>query len=158
MKNQYIAVLEQGLKKKVSLLDQIIVKNIMQKQLLSDPELDPDVLEENLNQKAELVDALIELDKGFEQVYERVRTELAEHRMEYRTEITAMKQYITQITEKSTQIQAQEQRNKDLMLQKFTTVKKQIREVKSNQKVVHQYYQNMMKLNYVDPQFMDNKK
>ncbi len=158
MKNQYIAVLEQGLKKKVSLLDQIIVKNIMQKQLLSDPELDPDVLEENLNQKADLVDALIELDKGFEQVYERVRTELAGHRMEYRTEITVMKQYITQITEKSTRIQAQEQRNKDLMLQKFTTVKKQIREVKSNQKVVNQYYQNMMKLNYVDPQFMDNKK
>ncbi|MCI5494685.1 MAG: flagellar protein FliT [Lachnospiraceae bacterium] len=158
MKNQYIAVLQQGLIKKVSLLDQIIVKNTLQKQLLSDPELDPDVLEENLNQKAELVDALVELDKGFEQVYERIREDLTENRMEYRTEIAAMKQYITQITEKSTQIQTQEQRNKDLMIQKFTTVKKQIREVKSNQKVVNQYYQNMMKLNYVDPQFMDNKK
>ncbi len=158
MKNQYIAVLQQGLIKKVSLLDQIIVKNTLQKQLLSDPELDPDVLEENLNQKAELVDALVELDKGFEQVYERIREDLTENRMEYRTEIAAMKEYITQITEKSTQIQVQEQRNKDLMLQKFATVKKQIREVKSNQKVVNQYYQNMMKLNYVDPQFMDNKK
>lgn len=158
MKNQYIAVLQQGLIKKVSLLDQIIVKNTLQKQLLSDPELDPDVLEENLNQKAELVDALVELDKGFEQVYERIREELSKNRMEYRTEIATMKEYITQITEKSTQIQVQEQRNKELMQQKFTTVKKQIREVKSNQKVVNQYYQNMMKLNYVDPQFMDNKK
>ena len=115
MKNQYIAVLQQGLIKKVSLLDQIIVKNTLQKQLLSDPELDPDVLEENLNQKAELVDALVELDKGFEQVYERIREELSKNRMEYRTEIATMKEYITQITEKSTQIQVQEQRNKELM-------------------------------------------
>ena len=42
--------------------------------------------------------------------------------------------------------------------QKFTEVKKQVREIRSSQKVVNQYYRNMMKTNYIDPQFLDNKK
>ncbi len=157
-RNDYIAVLKQGLAKKVQILDRIIVKNTLQKQLLADPELPPDDLEQNLAEKAELVEQLIELDQGFEQVYERVKEELLQNRAAYAADIAVMQRYISEIMEKSTQVQTQEQRNKDLILTKFSTVKKQIREVKSSKKAVSQYYKNMMKLNYVDPQFLDNKK
>ena len=101
---------------------------------------------------------MIELDQGFEQVYERVKEELLQNRAAYAADIAVMQRYISEIMEKSTQVQTQEQRNKDLILTKFSTVKKQIREVKSSKKAVSQYYKNMMKLNYVDPQFLDNKK
>ena len=44
------------------------------------------------------------------------------------------------------------------MEQKFASVKKQVKEIRSSQKVVNQYYKNMMKKGYVEPQFLDNKK
>lgn len=154
----YIAVLKQGLEKKILILDQIISKNFIQKQLLADPELTPDEFEKNLTEKAELVEQLIALDRGFEQVYDRVKEELAQNRSLYVSDIALMQKYITEIMEKSTQVQTQEQRNRELILQKFSTVRKQIREVKTSKKAVNQYYRNMMKLNYVDPQFLDDKK
>ena len=54
--------------------------------------------------------------------------------------------------------QAEEARNKQLIEKKFASVKKQIREVKSSQKAVNTYYQNMMKNVYLDSQFLDRKK
>lgn len=154
----YIAILKQGLEKKILILDQIISKNFIQKQLLADPELTPDEFEKNLTEKAELVEQLIALDRGFEQVYARVKEELTKNRSLYASDIALMQKYITEIMEKSTQVQTQEQRNRELILQKFSTVRKQIREVKTSKKAVNQYYRNMMKLNYVDPQFLDDKK
>lgn len=154
----YIAVLKQGLAKKIQILDRIIEKNNQQKLLLADPELTPEDFEQNLTEKANLVEQLIALDNGFEQVYERVKEELTKNREVYLSDIRAMQKYIAEIMEKSTQIQTQEQRNKELALQKFSAVKKQIREVKTGKKAVDQYYRNMMKLNYIDPQFLDDKK
>ena len=43
------------------------------------------------------------------------------------------------------------------MTAKFTSVKKQAREVRKGQNVVNKYYKNMTNTNYVAPQFMDNK-
>lgn len=154
----YITALKQGLEKKIQILDKIIEENALQRQLLADPELDPDDFEKNLNDKAALVEQLTMLDDGFDTVYERVREELQQNRAAYAVDITCMQKYISAIMEKSTQIQTEEQRNRELVVQKFTSVKKQIREVKSSHKAVNEYYQNMMRLNYVEPQFMDNKK
>ena len=76
----------------------------------------------------------------------------------YKDEIKEMQTLITTVTEKSNKIQVQEARNKELMTQKFAKVHKQARDVRASQQAVNQYYQNMKKLNYIDPQFMDNKK
>ena len=69
-----------------------------------------------------------------------------------------MQNDIRLLTEKSMEIQAQEARNKQLMEQKFASVKKQVKEIRSSQKVVNQYYKNMMKKGYTEPHFLDNKK
>lgn len=154
----YIAVLKQSLAKKLHILEQLIEKNNVQRELLGDPELEPDELQANIDEKAALIDELSAIDEGFELVYERVREELQVNRSAYAAEIAQMQKYITEIMDKSTQVQTEERRNRELILQKFAAVRKQIREVKSGKKAVDQYYKNMMKLNYVDPQFMDNKK
>lgn len=154
----YVAVLKQGLEKKIRILEQLLEKNARQRELLADPQLEPEEFEASLNEKAALIDELITIDDGFEQVYERVRVEIQEHRSDYAADIVQMQGYITEIMEKSTQVQTEEQRNRELILKKFADVKKQIREVKSGKKAVDQYYHNMMKLNYVDPQFLDDKK
>ncbi len=154
----YISVLKQGLVKKIHILEQLMEKNVRQRELLADPELEPEEFEASINEKAALIDELTAIDDGFEQVYERVRDEIQKHRNDYAADILQMQQYIAEIMEKSTQVQTEEQRNRELILKKFADVKKQIREVKSGKKAVDQYYHNMMKLNYVEPQFMDNKK
>lgn len=154
----YIAVLKQSLAKKVEILDTICALNVEQKRMLEDPELMPEELEENFRAKGELVDQLVALDDGFEQVYDRVKEELTHHKERYASDILQMQKDISRITERSADIRAQEQRNKSLMEQKFATVKKQVREVKNSKQAVNSYYKNMMKMNYVDPQFMDNKK
>ena len=69
-----------------------------------------------------------------------------------------MQQKIRQITDKSMQIQTQEARNKMLMETKFNSIHKQVKEIRQSQKMVNQYYRNMVKANYIDPQFVDNKK
>lgn len=154
----YVAVLKQGLEKKIRILEQLLEKNAHQRELLADSQLEPEEFEDSINEKAALIDELTAIDSGFEQVYERVRDELQEHRSDYVADIAQMQEYISEIMEKSTQVQTEEQRNRELILKKFADVKKQIREVKSGKKAVDQYYHNMMKLNYVEPQFMDNKK
>ena len=156
--NSYIEILKQSLTKKIELLDTIMALNVLQKDMLENPDLDPDELEENLNRKADLVEQLSKLDDGFGQVYDRVRTELMENRAAYAEDIAQMKQDITAIMDKSTAIQSQEKRNQLLMQQKFTSVKKQIKEVKKSRQAVNSYYRNMMQMGTPDSTFLDDKK
>ncbi|MDE7435631.1 MAG: flagellar protein FlgN [Lachnospiraceae bacterium] len=158
MSENYIAVLKQSLKKKIELLDTIAALNVLQKQMLENPELEPQELEGNIERKAELVEQLNALDDGFEQVYGRVKEELNTNRQQYAQDIREMKADIAHIMDRSATIQSQEQRNKALAEKKFSAVRKQIKEVKQSRKAVNTYYKNMMKMNFPDPEFLDNKK
>ena len=157
-KNPYIAILIQSLRKKEQVLESISIINQRQKTELEDPSLDPDDFDKTVEEKAKLIAELEKLDDGFDEVFQKVRDDLTNHKEEYRDEIKTMQELIRSLTAKSATVQGQEARNKVLMEQKFTAIKGQVRKVRSSQKVVNQYYQNMMKANLVDPQFTDSKK
>lgn len=154
---EYIAVLIQSLEKKEELLDKIIEKNKEQKILFTDEESDPDRLEENMQEKSGFVDQLNELDEGFQQIYDRVKFVLQRDKESYKEEIQRMKDLITKITEKSTTVRAQEQRNRELAVKRFSAVKMGIRKARASTKAASQYYKSMAKLNVVESQFMDKK-
>ena len=156
--NQYINIMLQSLQKKLKVLDSIIQINKRQKEELENPSLDPDDFDKTVEEKSELIEQLELLDNGFEKLYEKVREKLQANKEEHKDEILQMQNDIRLLTEKSMEIQAQEARNKQLMEQKFASVKKQVKEIRSSQKVVNQYYKNMMKKGYAEPQFLDNKK
>ena len=137
--NSYIEILKQSLTKKIELLDTIMALNVLQKE-------------------ADLVEQLSKLDDGFSQIYDRVRADLTENRGAYSEDIAQMKRDITAIMDKSTAIQSQEKRNQVLMQQKFTSVKKQIKEVKKSRQAVNSYYRNMMKMGTPGSTFLDDKK
>ena len=157
-KSQYISIMIQSLKKKSAVLDTIMELNIQQKEELENPALDPDNFDRTVEKKAEQIQQLELLDNGFQELYEKVREELQSNREAYREDIACMQEYIRKLTDKSATIQAQEARNKDLMTQKFASVRKQVKEVRKSQKVVNQYYKSMMKANYMEAHFTDNKK
>lgn len=154
----YLQILSQSLNKKLDILLQIRLKNEEQRVMLLDENLTPEEFEKNIEQKGSLVDKLELLDQGFEDIYERIREMLQSNKEQYHDEIQKLQDQIRQVTAESNNIQAEEQRNYKLAQQKFTSIKKQVREVKASHKIVNQYYRTMTKTNYIDSQFMDNKK
>lgn len=154
----YIDILAESLKKKNTILDEIRKANAEQKQILADENLTPEAFEKTLDKKADLIDELNQLDEGFEQLYEKVREELQNHMEQYADKIRLMQEEIQKITDKTVAIQTEELRNKQLIENKFSSVKQQIRKVKSSQKAVNTYYRNMMNRDVMEAQFLDRKK
>jgi len=158
MAENYLLIMIQSLKKKIQVLDCIIDANMRQKEELENPNLDPDDFDKIVEEKSKYIEQLDLLDSGFDKLFARVKEAVESDKEAYKNEIKEMQTLITRITEKSSEIQVQEVRNKDLMTQKFAKIHKQARDVRASQQAVNQYYQNMKKLNVIDPQFMDNKK
>ena len=69
-----------------------------------------------------------------------------------------MQTLIKAITEQTNTIQTQEIRNREEASRKFADVRDQVKGVRNSQKVVHQYYQNMMRQKSYAAQVIDNKK
>ena len=158
MQETYIEIMIQSLSKKQQVLDAIIEQNIRQKDILENPKATVEEFDATVEAKSALIEQMQQLDSGFEKLFERVQEELSTHKEEHEESIRALQNGIRRITDKSMEIQAQEARNRDLMVRKFAYVKETAKSVRTNSKVANQYYKNMMKLNYVSPQFMDNKK
>lgn len=158
MQETYVDIMIQSLNKKLQVLDKIAELNLKQKEILENTKAPVEEFEKTVEEKAKLIEQMQQLDSGFEKLYTRVQEELQANKEDYAEAIQTMQSYIRRITDKSMEIQAQEARNKELMVRKFAFVKETAKNVRTNSKVASQYYKNMMKLNYVDPQFMDNKK
>ena len=158
MSETYIEIMIQSLKKKITVLDQIIELDELQKEQLENPLASADDFDQTVENKAALIQQLEQLDSGFDKLYSRVKEELQGNKEAFTEQIAKMQELIRIITDRSVKIQSQEARNKNLMTQKFAKVKKQVKEVRTNTKVASQYYRNMTRVNYIDPQFMDNKK
>ena len=74
-----------------------------------------DELDANMSLKDGLIQKLLKLDEGFEMLYERIREQLLGNKDAYKSQIKSLQQLISQVTEKSVSIQAQEARNKKLI-------------------------------------------
>lgn len=156
--NNYVQMLRESLEKKIEILKEIRVRNAEQGRILTDPNADPDDFSANIEEKGALVDEITKLDDGFEIVFEKVSEELQNNREAYKDEILRMKELITEVTDLTAEVEREEQQNKGLAERKFADVRAQVKKVRKSQTAVTNYYHNMMKTNYDDPQFMDRKK
>ena len=150
-------ILLQSLEKKNALLDRMIRQNGVQEEILKQEEFDMDAFDASIDQQDSYVEQLEKLDRGFESVYDRVREELINNKEQYRDEITRMKEQIQQITDKIVTLNAGNMRNKMLAENQFKKKRQEIGNGASKNRVAKNYYNNMNKLNYVSPQFYDNK-
>lgn len=158
MEADYLRIMAESLEKKKDILDRIIELNRQQKFLLQDPNLSPEDFEQNMQFKSNLVEQLNLLDDGFGELFGHVRDALNSNREQYADEIVRMQELIREITTRTTEIQTQEARNHESAVKKFSTVRSQVRGVRNSQKVVKQYYDNMMSHRSVEAQMIDNKK
>lgn len=154
----YVQVLIDSLRKKVKLLDYIIQIDEEQRQLAAAQKLDLEQLDKTVNKKSEYIDELNKLDEGFQLVYDRVKPNLQAEPEKYREGIKTLKKLISEITDKSVAIQAEEERNRQAIAGHFATYKKEIRQFKASRDATNNYYKSMNKLQSVQPVFMDKKK
>lgn len=151
-------VLVESLEKKSRILDEIIKENDVQERLFKRETLDMEALDASADRMGELAEKLELLDEGFEAVYDRIRKELIDNKSVYSTEIKRMQELIAEITGKVVGINAARMRNKMQAEKQFKKSRQQIGSASSKIRASQNYYNNMNRLNYVDPQFYDNKK
>lgn len=158
MSQNIAQILLQSLEKKNQVLDDIIEQNDIQEELLKQEDLNMDALDASVERIGMLVEELEKLDDGFEAVYDKVRTEIMENRAMYQAEIAQMQDNIQQITDKVVRINAVKMRNQLRADNHFKQKAQEIKNAMSKTKAAKNYYNSMNKLNYVAPQFYDNKK
>ena len=137
MTDNYIGIMIESLRRKKDVLTDILKLSEEQSLLLDDPNLEPDTFEKNVNRKAALIEKLEQLDTGFESLYDKVKEELESNRDIHKEQIRQMQELIRALTELNMQ---------------------QAKEIRSSQKIVKEYYNNMMHKAYNEPHFLDNKK
>ena len=140
MTGNYLEILEESLRKKSAVLDEIMKYNDAQEQLLKEKNFSLEELDANMDQKDILIQKLTELDEGFEALYGRIRDQLAENKEAYKEQIKQMQELIAQITEKSVSVQAQEARNKKLIEDHFQKERSQLGQGKRASKAAYGYY------------------
>lgn len=157
MAKEYLNVMQDTLDKKEQILRGILSLSEEQHQLAEGTEMDWDAFDLNVERKGELIDALLKMDEGFNNLYERVKDAFEANRNDYKYNIEKMQNSIRRITELSTQIEVAEQRNKILIEQHFAKARNDIKQSKVGTKAAMEYYRKMNKINTVDPQLMDKK-
>lgn len=158
MITSYLNILQDSLFKKIELLEQIEKKSLEQSEMIKGTNVDLELVDVNMDEKAKLIEEIVKLDNGFESIYEKVREQLLVNKEQYKVQIHNLQGLISKITEKSTAIQAIEARNKAQMDIVFATQKKEVQNRRNAMSVARDYYQNMNKVKHVSPQFMDHKK
>lgn len=158
MPDTYLAIMLQSLKKKEQVLNEIIRLDDLQKNQLTNPECPVEEFDKTVEDKSACIEQLELLDNGFEKLYAEVAQELEQNREAHAEQIQQLQECIRSVTDKSVKIQAQEARNKDLMMHKFSGVKKHAKEVRVNSKAIEGYSRTMRPSAYMDPMYMDGKK
>ena len=157
MTGNYLTLLEESLKRKLQVMAEVQAYNLRQQEIFQDEEAQIEKFDEYVAEKEVLIEKLNSLDNGFERLYEKVAEELKENREQYAKQIKALQKLVTEVTDASVQIQAQEARNKKLIEEFFRKERDGIRMNRKTTRAALDYYKNMSKSAVVMPQFMDNK-
>lgn len=158
MTEKYLQSLVDGLNQKIEILDKLTEFTEEQQRIVGEPSIDWDAFDKTIDDKDELIQKLTKVDEGFQAVYDRIKDEVTANKDKYKDFILILKKQIQLVTEKSTSLMALEQRTKAKVTSGFGAQRQQIRSSKESSKVASSYYNNMNRMNYIDPQLMDTKK
>ena len=155
---QYLRSLISGMEEKKECLEALIEKTGLQADIVQPDSVDWDAFDRLVDEKDELIDRLDALDDGFQQVFDRIKPELEGKKGIYRDHIKKLQALISEVTDLSTSLISEEQKNKGLISEKFAAEKKRISTSKTTSKAAASYYTSMNQINLIDPQLMDKKK
>lgn len=158
MTENYLNLLEESLRKKLQVMAEIQKYNLRQQEVFQSGNVDMERFDEYVEEKGTLIGRLTALDSGFEKLYAKVAEQLDGNREKYAAQIKALQGLVTEVTDTSVQIQAQEARNKKLIEDYFRKEKEGIRMGRKSSQAAIGYYKAMSKTAVMPPQFLDSKK
>lgn len=153
-----LTILSESLDKKLEVLHKIQDYNKRQEEIFSAEKVDMSLFDDAVEEKQQLIDEVVRLDDGFEIMYEKLAKELEGNRERYATQIRELQRKVSQVTELSVSVQAQEARNKKLIESYFAKERANIGQRRKSAKSAFDYYKSMSGAGYVPPQMYDNKK
>lgn len=152
-----LQILKDSLVKKKDILLTIEEENKNQENALKATPVSFDDFEAIVDKKSVLIDELNKLDQGFESVYDRIKDSLLANKEKFKGQIEDFKALISEITDLSVSIQAQEARNKSLVEKFFSKSRENIQSERIRAKSSYDFM-NRMSGQGVAPRFMDTKK
>ncbi|MCI8799878.1 flagellar protein FliT [Acetatifactor muris] len=158
MTGNYLTLLEESLRRKLQVMDEIQKYNLRQQEIFQADNVDLERFDEYVEEKGRLIEQLTALDNGFEKLYANVAEELKGNREQYAKQIKTLQGLVTEVTDTSVAIQAQEARNKKQVEAFFVKERKKLHMNRKTSKAAINYYKTMNKSSVIMPQFMDDKK
>lgn len=157
MENQ-LTIMAESLEKKIRVLEKIAEYNKLQEQAFTDGQMRMEDFDRAVEEKGKLIAELTRLDEGFETMYERLATQLKDHKEQYAQQIRRLQELITRVTDLNVSIQAQELRNKQLVEQFFAKERAGIRQSRKSSKAAYDYYKGLKNNSYSGMSSYDTKK
>lgn len=166
MTESYLEMMVRSLDRKMEILNRIEQENRKQRDLLDFPVqekeaeevFEEEAFQRTVEEKGRLIEELLKLNEGFDLLFAKVQKELSGQWDDYRSQVRTMQEKIRMVTELSSRIQVQEQRNKALVDRYFSEERTKIKIGKRSTASAMKYYQTMNKTQHVGPQMFDENR
>lgn len=152
-----LRILSDSLDKKMDVLRRIQLYNREQEKSFTEGRADLEAFDRAIEEKDALIEELMKLDDGFEALFERISGELKENKQSYATQIAILQKKISEITEFSMSIQAQEARNKRLVEEFFSKERSRLGNERKGSKAAYDYYKSMSGAGVNMSRFLDHR-
>lgn len=141
--NTYISVLHSSLRKKLELIKELLELTKEQNKILSKEEVDADSFERIVSEKEVKINEVLNIDKGFQSLFDRISSVVKRNPGPYRQQILEMQNYIRTITDIGVEIENLEYKNKEKFKNFLSSKRNSIKEFKVSNKTAVSYYKNM---------------
>ncbi|MCR5602652.1 MAG: flagellar protein FlgN [Lachnospiraceae bacterium] len=144
--DNYLQIMIDSLTKKEELLDRIIDKNRKQYECIKGKdheEVDWDAFNLLVTEKEIAIDRIIEIDEGFDQTYNIIKDEVTANKEKYRDKVAVLKELIERLTDKGIGIQADEERNRQIIDKLFNKTRQEIKKQRVGMSAASAYYKTM---------------
>ncbi len=155
----YVTALQTALQDKRRIMNELLRLTQEQEQILGKKEMDAEDFEKLLQEKEAWINRIQELDKGFQNLFDKIGSSLKKKKQEYKKQILLMQEDIRAITDCGVQIEALEKKNRDSFAVFASGKRKEIRDFRMSKKTLASYHRNMTNQHQEwNTYFMDKKK
>lgn len=154
----YINIMQESLQRKKNYLEEILKLTQEQEKIAHEKKFNEEAFGGAIDKKEVLINNVNEIDKGFTALYDRVRSEVLEHKELYAKELKEMQGLIKDCVDLGMAIEVLEERNRATLEQVFKVGFKGINQVKKSKKIADKYYKSMANGVVNDSILYDRKK
>ena len=141
--NTYISVLHGSLRKKLELVKELLEFTKEQNIILNEDDVDIDSFDKIVSEKDIRINEVLEIDKGFDSVFNKIGSTIKANPQEYRQQILELQNLIRTITDIGVEIEGLENKNKEKFSKFILAKREEIKDFKKSNNTAASYYKNM---------------